>query len=122
MQVAPGGLVSIGISTEVPEFDRVKDGLPSVQITPTSPALVLWAQYFGNHAGDMLQLTLTDPEGIPLAQTFPLDRAQARAFRAFGKRLGNPAGWPRGAWQAEAILTRAGQPIDRQTLRFQIGD
>lgn len=120
---APGGLISIGLATEVPDYAQVKDGLPPQNSLPgTAPALVLWAQYFGNRAGDRLDLTLSGPQNTRISETITLDRTQARGFRAFGKRLRDPAGWPRGDWLAEAALIRDGIEIDRQTVPFRVGD
>ena len=101
---------------------RLTAGLPNSAGLFTAPALVLWAQYFGNRAGDRLDLTLSGPQNTRISETITLDRTQARGFRAFGKRLRDPAGWPRGDWLAEAALIRDGIEIDRQTVPFRVGD
>jgi Peptidase family M23 len=116
----PGGIVGIGIATDVPTFDAVRSGLPSPAILPAdAPALVLWAHVFGARAGDVIRLTITGPEGPVITEPVPLEKTQARLFRAIGKRLIGP-GWPPGTYAAEAVLIRAGVGIDRRATAFRI--
>lgn len=120
---APGGLINIGLATEVPDYEQVKDGLTATDnLSADAPALVLWAQYFGNRVGDRVVLTLTGPHNFQISESITLDRAQARGFRAYGKRLHDPAGWPRGDWRAEAALMRDGLVVDRREMAFRIED
>lgn len=111
LALQPGGIISGGFATEVPEFDALKRG----QITPpdaASPGFVFWAYLFGTRAGDRLELRLTGPDGVIAENTTTLDRTQAQSFRALGKRL-RAAQWPSGPYLGEAILYRGDAVIDR---------
>ncbi|MES2665834.1 MAG: M23 family metallopeptidase [Pseudomonadota bacterium] len=116
---APGGVITVGLASAVPEFDAIKAGLPPEALTARSPALVLWAYYYGNRAGDQLQLTLTGPQGVVLEETTPLDRTQAQAFRASGKRL-TAAQWPAGSYSGTATLIRDGAALDSASLTLTL--
>lgn len=107
----PGGLIGLGLATDIPEYEAIKAGLPEPRLTRDAPALVLWAYYFGNRAGDVLTLSLSGPAGEVFADSVPLDRTQAQAFRATGKRASAP--WPAGRYTGTATLTRNGAVIDR---------
>ncbi len=110
----PGGLVGIGVADRVPTFDQIKQGLPSVTHLPASaPGMVMWATVFGTRAGDELQMSITGPDGPFSAATERLDRTQARAFRAIGRRLADRPRWPAGQYRAEAALIRGGVEIGR---------
>lgn len=121
LPVPPGGLVAIGISDAVPEFAGIKAGLPARPDMPAgAPALVVWAHYFGNRAGDDLRLMISGPDGVVIDETLILERTQARAFRAIGKRLRDGGRWPAGQYSAMAVLLRAGAEIGRADLTFVI--
>jgi len=108
----PGGIIALGLATDVPEFAAIKAGLPEATLTTAAPALVLWSYYFGNRAGDELSLSLYGPAGEIFSRTVVLERTQAQAFRATGKRA--PAEpWPSGRYTGEATLTRDGAVIDK---------
>jgi hypothetical protein len=116
----PGGIIGLGFSTAVPEFSAIKAGLPAEAMTVDAPALVIWAYYFGNRAGDSLDLRVIGPGGEVVAQTITLDRTQAQAFRAIGKKRG-AAPWPAGNYMAFVTLSRDGTVLDtaEQTLTLR---
>ncbi|MGL4239402.1 M23 family metallopeptidase [Tabrizicola sp.] len=115
----PGGLLDIGITTAVPEYDAIKAGLLSPDLPTTAPALVVWAYYFGPKAGDEIALSITGPEGEVIAQRLPIEKTQALAFRAIGQKL-KTEGWPPGAYEGTATLFRAGQQIDRMQVSITV--
>lgn len=116
----PFGFTGAGFFTAVPEWDAIKAGLDSPATLPTdAPALVLWASYFGPRAGDELTITILGPQGEVIRQTIPIDRTQAVAFRAVGKRSPS-GGWPAGPYQGEVILTRSGVELGRQNVSLSI--
>lgn len=115
LPLAPGGIASAGISAEIPGFDAIKAGLPSAPLPAAAPAIVLWVQIFGGHAGDAILVTLTGPEGDILTERVQLDRTQARLFRAVGKRL-RAAAWPPGDYTGTARLMRGQTEVDRITV------
>lgn len=106
-----GGIVGIGLSPAIPEFDAIKSGTAPT-VTTASPALVIWAHLFGPRAGDELSLSITGPDGEVIADTVTLDRTQARSFRAIGRK---GTAWPAGDYTATAVLMRDGIELDRGT-------
>ncbi len=116
----PFGFTAAGFSTAVPEWAAIKAGLPSPATLPAdAPALVIWAAYFGPRTGDTLTLAITGPQGEVIRETIPVERTQALAFRAVGKRT-PPGGWPAGDYNAEILMTRGGEELGRQALQLRI--
>ncbi|MBL9050772.1 MAG: M23 family metallopeptidase [Tabrizicola sp.] len=115
----PGGLLDIGITTAVPEFDAIKSGLASPDLSRTAPALVLWVRTFGQRSGDELLLTLSGPEGAVISEAIPLEKTQAMAFRAIGRKL-KTEGWPPGIYTGTASLLRFGQELDRLQISVTV--
>lgn len=111
----PGGILALGLTDHVPEFEAIKAGLRSPDLPATAPALVVWAYLFGPRAGDALLLTLTGPSGAVLTERVMLEKTQALAFRAVGKRL-LTAGWPPGRYEARVELLRRGEAIDSESM------
>ena len=110
---APGGFLSAGFAEEVPGYEAVQSGTAGVAALPaTAPALVVWGYYFGNRADDLLQMTLTAPDGsVVLEEALRLGRRQAQAFRALGAaRPGG--GWAPGVYRGRLALSRGGAEID----------
>ena len=114
-----GGLIAIGFATAVPEFAAIKAGMPEAVVAVDAPALVLWAYFYGNRAGDVLDLIITGPAGEVIADRQVLDRGQAQAFRAAGKRM--RAGLVPGQYSGVAVLSRDGAEVDRQVVDVQVG-
>ncbi|MEN9409766.1 MAG: hypothetical protein RL216_1740 [Pseudomonadota bacterium] len=116
----PFGFTGAGFFTGVPEWDAIKAGLDSPATLPTdAPALVLWASYFGPREGDALTLAITGPGGEVIRQTIPIDRTQAVAFRAVGKRTPQ-GGWPAGDYAGEVVMTRGGVELGRQSVTLRV--
>lgn len=115
----PGGLIGIGLASEVPEFAAIKEGLPPPDLSAKSPALVVWAYLFGTRAGDALLLTITGPTGEVITERVGLEKTQALAFRAVGRKL-KAESWPPGAYEGTAILIRDRQELDRMAISVTI--
>jgi hypothetical protein len=116
----PGGLLAIGISTAVPDFDTIKAGLSSPDLPGTAPALVVWASYFGPKVGDQIALSLTGPAGEVIAEGIPVERTQAMAFHAIGRKL-TAEGWPSGTYEGTATFSRDGTVLDRMQISIAVG-
>lgn len=117
----PGGLLDVGFSTRIPDYDDIKSGRANAATLPAdAPALVIYGFAFGGQRGDQMTLRLSGPEGEVASNTVTLDRDQAQFFRATGKRLGSGA-WPRGRYRGTVTLTRGGRVISEQagTLRVR---
>ncbi|NBE06765.1 M23 family metallopeptidase [Paragemmobacter ruber] len=116
----PFGFTGAGFATDIPLFDAIKAGLPSPATLPAdAPALVIWAAYFGPRTGDQLTLAITGPGGEVIRETLTIDRTQAQAFRAIGKRQ-PPGGWPAGRYDGAVTMTRDGQLLGEQSLSVTI--
>jgi hypothetical protein len=120
LTLPPGGIVGAGLADRVPDFAEIKAGLAEPALTPAAPALVVWAHLFGTRAGDVVRLRLTGPAGAVVAEDVALDRTQARAFRAIGRRA-PPAGWPPGRYAGSTELVRAGAVLGRATVQATLG-
>lgn len=109
-----GGIVNIGISEAIPTFDDIKAGTASTGATANGAAFVGWVHLFGVQAGDTLRILITGPDGVFYDNTETLDRTQARAFRAAGRKT-PPQGWPKGNYVLAFTLTRNDIVIDTAT-------
>ena len=117
----PGGIIAAGFDTSIPEFDALKAGpAPRTVLPAKAPALVIWAYLFGGRAGDEIRFRVDGPAGAVLAETVTLERTQAQLFRAVGKRLRAPEGWPQGSYRGTARLIRNGAEIDVQDITVRI--
>ena len=116
----PGGLLSLGISAAIPDYPAVKAGLASPDLPKDAPALVVWAFLFGAQAGDAILFRLTGPDGDVLTERTVLEKTQAQAFRAVGRKL-KTAEWPAGRYQGEAILQRRGVELGREQVEITVG-
>ena len=115
----PGGIIGIGMSTGIPDFDAIRLGLPSPSLPSTAPALVVWVYMFGGRSGDALLLDITGPEGTVITERIALEKTQAQLFRAVGKKL-KSAAWPLGSYMGRAKLMRAGVEISTQTIVIEV--
>lgn len=116
----PGGLLAVGLADAVPEFVAIKAGLASPDLPTNAPALVVWAYLFGPRPGDAIVFEINGPEGRVIAERVVLEKAQALAFRAVGKRL-KAAAWPVGRYQGAAVLLRDGVELGRESLAISVG-
>jgi hypothetical protein len=115
----PGGLIGIGITDAIPEYDAIKVGLASPDLPATAPALVVWAFLYGSQTGDVVHLILTGPEGDVLNEDVRLEKPQAQLFRAVGKKLKADA-WPTGSYTGTASLIRNGAEIDHKAITLGV--
>lgn len=107
------GFVNAGFSDRIPDFDAVKWGKAHIAtVGSDGGAFVFWAQIFGAQADDLMQLVIHGPNGVFIDHEEVLDKTQARAMRAAGRRLTGENTFP-GAYHGEATLTRDGVVIDR---------
>ena len=111
---AAGGLLAVGFSSAVPDYDRIKAGSAAEILMTTSAGLVFWGFAFGGQAGDTFQISITGPAGEVIDQTGVMDRNQAQFFRAAGKRI-PPDGWPAGDYTGTINMIRNHVVIDSLT-------
>ncbi|WP_417249423.1 M23 family metallopeptidase [Celeribacter sp.] len=118
MVYQPGGLIGLGVSDAVPEYETVKDGTAGRATLPASaPALVVFALAFGTQEGDELRLSISGPEGEITYREFTLEKQQDLTYRATGMRGEN---WPVGSYSAIAQMRRKGKTIDTELIRFDV--
>jgi len=117
---APGGILSAGFSTRVPGMGEIKAGDSHSETLPkAAPALVLWGYMFGVKEADTVRLRFTGPEGFEFEHSVRLERTQAQAFRAAGKRRPQ-SGWPAGVYDGVIELRRDGKTLAQATTRVKI--
>lgn len=114
MPYQPGGIISTGMTVNIPEFSTIKAGEAALtQASTSAPALVIWTYLFGSRAGDIVRLSIKDGGGLIVIQDdIALIKDQAQLFRAIGRRLPDN-GWPVGVYTGEAQLLRAGKQVGR---------
>jgi hypothetical protein len=114
-----GGIIAIGLTTEVPDFDTVKAGNADTGVRANGPAMVGWAHLFGAREGDTVTTRITRPDGTSFDHEETLSRTQARAMRAFGKRT--PAGgWTTGTYILDVTHMRADVLQDQATATYLV--
>lgn len=117
-----GGVTAAGFSEAVPGFEEVKAGTSIHSSLPhDAEALVLWALLFGVKQSDILELRISGPSGFSFTHRAELNRTQALAYRAAGKRAPT-GGWSRGRYVGTLTLIRGGAPISSKTTVVEIGD
>lgn len=114
-----GGIINVGISEGIPEFDAIKDGTADTGVMRQGTGFVAWAHLFGTRTGDLLTIQMIGPAGEVFTHDETLERTQARAFRAFGKRT-PAAGWPSGTYTLTVTQTRDADTLDTITQSFEI--
>lgn len=120
MPYVAAGVISLGFSTIVPEYETVKIGIPHLDTLPKdAPALVLWGYAYGGRQGDILELVINGPRGEMTRHQALLEKPQAQFFRAAGKR-NTGAGWPTGSYTGTVTLKRGTVELGRRSLIIQI--
>jgi Peptidase family M23 len=116
-----GGLLLSGFTDQVPDYSQVKAGTASSELSRKSENVVAFSFGFGFRKGDILDISITGPNGFRLSKRHSFDKAKAQAFRAIGqKRRRTP--WPSGDYTGRAALIRDGAVIDSQTWTTTIQD
>ena len=113
------GFLDAGVTDAAPDFAAVKDGLPPrLEFAPDTPALVLWAFFFGGRQGDVLTLRLDGPDGPVVDQQVTLERTQAQALQFSGRKARGL--WPLGDYTGTLILTRDGAELERRAVSVTV--
>ena len=105
----PVVLAHAGIAPTPPKAEDARRGYHDrASLAVTSRVLELWVDGYGVEAGDLVQFTITGPDGAPvLAHTVALDRSFARWFQFVGAKRPGDA-WPAGTYSGEVTLQREG--------------
>ena len=113
-----GGIVAVGTSASVPEFSDIRANTVTAP-TANSEALVIYAFLFGTRKGDIIQLSLTGPDGVLAERDTLLKKNHAQSFRAIGKKR-KTINWPAGQYAGHATLKRAGEIIDTRDISITL--
>ena len=116
----PGGFVAAGFADHIPDYGAVTAGTADQSPLPKdAPALVFWAMAYGARAGDRMELSILDPDNTPVFHTeVPLEKTQARLFRAGGIRLHEPL--RPGRYAGQARLIRKGKVVSDMSHDMQV--
>ena len=114
-----GGLISIGFADAVPAYDAIKQGEAATASLPVdADALVIWGYMFGTRADDIVNLSITGPDGMVIADDVTLTKTQAQAFRAIGKR--GRVDWPAGTYTGTVTMIRGLQIISQRSTEIEV--
>jgi hypothetical protein len=91
--------------------------------TPTSPALVAYIRAIGLEAGDVLELSIKEPDGGTFAERReqPLDHSKAQWFVMIGKKR-NAAPWPSGTYTAQYRIIRDNKDALEKTFTVNLAE
>jgi len=114
-----GGLLAIGFSDQIPEYDAVKAGTAAADTLKSNAPIVLWAFAFGAQPDDVVRIEFQGPNG-PLFETEDvLNRTQALVMRAGG--LNPPdGGWGQGTYSGIVTHMRGQMILDKQQLQIEL--
>lgn len=113
------GFLDAGITDAAPDYAAVRHGLPPrLEFAPDTPAVVLWAFFFGGRQGDVLTLRLDGPDGAVVDQQVTLERTQAQALQFTDRKV--RGAWTLGDYTGTLILTRDGAELERREVRVTV--
>ncbi|MCB1348000.1 MAG: M23 family metallopeptidase [Maritimibacter sp.] len=117
-----GGVVAAGLFDAVPDYDAVKDGTAHRDALPAdAPALVGWALVHAARPGDVVEITLTAPDGTVYDRhAATLEKTQALAMRAAGRKRPD-GGWAPGDWTVAVRLIRDGNVLETGEALTRVG-
>jgi murein DD-endopeptidase MepM/ murein hydrolase activator NlpD len=100
-----------GFASAPATMEQVENGDAPAARTD-GPALTAYVRAIGLEAGDVQTLSVTRPDGGPLASVAvpPLERAKAQYLQFVGARLKAPS-WPRGRYRAHYEVRRGGRVV-----------
>ena len=115
----PGAILNLGFSGGPVTMAQVEEG----QLAPPtggSPYLIAYGRAIALMAGDVIEMRLTGPGGVVLAEARqpPMAKWRAQHLTYIGKKR-PPAGWPTGAYGAEVRILRGGKAVASRSAAFQ---
>lgn len=120
LTAAPGGILDIGFTDQIPRYQSVKNGdAAKTKMSTESAAVVLFAQAFAGRKDDVLTLVITGPKGEVHRHSVVLKKSQDQLYQAAGKRLGGPK-WPSGSYTGTATLERDGKVLGTRTTVMEL--
>lgn len=108
----PAAIFAAGLTGERPRPQAAYDNDVKAPYA-TSPALLIWAAFYGVRAGDTIELTVRAPDGSELIRNRRVaERTQARAF-LFSGRKRSAEQWPGGVYTGRVALERGSFRVER---------
>jgi len=119
LPVPSAGFLSAGFSTEIPDFEAMKDSLEGVaQLSPTEP-IVLWVSGYGSRPGDILDISIEHPLGTFHTREETMERRQEAWQRYTGRRYTDTL-WPSGPYTATLRYLRDGAVLAERQITASI--
>jgi hypothetical protein len=117
-QVINAGFAAEPVTNEQIELAQAERAKP----TTTSSALVAYVRSIGLEAGDVLELSISAPDGNTLIERRekPLDRAKAQWFVMLGRKRGATP-WPAGIYTARYKVIRKDKEGFEKTFTVNLG-
>jgi murein DD-endopeptidase MepM/ murein hydrolase activator NlpD len=108
MPYRAGAVLNTGFATGVASMAEIEDRAPPAP-TLAAPAIVAYARLIGLELGDVVEITLSGPDGKTLATASlpPLDHDKAQVPAEVGRKR-PPQGWAHGIYSGEVRVHRAG--------------
>lgn len=113
-----GGILDLGmIDRQLTKEEAESGNSSATALDRNGQALVAWYIVFGIRQGDVMSISITDPDGNRVfSQTLnPHPKDQAQYF-AFGGRRTPPGGFQPGSYRAEVQMIRDGALHDRREV------
>lgn len=103
----PTAVYNAGFADQKPEALDIQAGAySSKSVLKTSPALVLWAEFYRVQANDDIMMRITAPNGMPLHEQHIRIEATQAYFYAFSGKRAKTRLWPVGIYRGDIILKR----------------
>ena len=108
----PTGLLIAGFAPGPPERDAAQAGrYANVSLRQDSPAITFWIELFGLQQGDVLEMTLSGPDGETLAVSRSAAEGNKAVWFAFAGKRRSTNLWPAGAYTGRVILRRGASVV-----------
>ncbi|WNK00029.1 M23 family metallopeptidase [Thalassospiraceae bacterium LMO-JJ14] len=107
----------LGFATEAPNKADIEAGrLSETRFAAQVPALVFWSEIFSLEKGDRITLTLTAPDGKPVAHNrVTIDRPLAK-WHGFAGRKKRGAAWDSGTYTGHVMIERGAVRVGKSTV------
>jgi Peptidase family M23 len=115
----PGAILNLGFSGAPVTMAQVEESQISLP-ADDSPYLIAYGRAIALMAGDVIEMRLTGPGGVVLAEARqpPMAKWRAQHLTYIGKKR-PPAGWPPGSYGAEVKILRGGKSVASRSAAFR---
>jgi hypothetical protein len=116
----PAAFLSGGFADGPVKLGATEEGPPTAP-SSGSPALVAYVRVLGVRAGDLEDLTITDPDGAVFGSKGPTAIVASRALSlSFYGRKRTTETWPRGVYSAAYTLQRKGRVLIEERFSSRV--